>query len=110
MKSLSLEFLSREHAGAAVSAVSALFPQVKHAVEPCQHAVEPPLWGSRLAGGPFGCTKHHLNGLPDALRWLNGAGFRTYTGAAEGLDRAEHERLEGRAVHAALLVQPVVYN
>ena len=30
--------------------------------------------------------------------------------AQPGLDREEHERLEGRAVHAALLVQPVVYN
>jgi len=29
---------------------------------------------------------------------------------AAGLDRAEHERLEGRAVHAALLVQPVGYK
>ena len=29
---------------------------------------------------------------------------------AAGLDRAEHERLEGRAVHDALLVQPVGYN
>ena len=35
---------------------------------------------------------------------------RAPRGAAAGLDRAEHERLEGRAVHDALLVQPVGYN